>query len=259
MNHADGSYEQAWTKGDGSHGHANWNAATGQSTGDVTQVGVGYSYTYDNTTLGAGVTESKVTYTYTDGSTYSTDTVSLADGSYAQTWSSGNGMTGVTSFDAAGHLVAGNASDDMLQGGAGSDVLVGGAGNDTYQLTPGAGSDIILDNDGAKGNTDVAQFGAGINADQLWFRHVGNNLEVSIIGTSDSFTIGNWYVGSQYRVERFQIGDGRQLLDSQVQSLVEAMAAFAPPAAGQTTLPDNYAAALNPVIAANWQPESASA
>ena len=27
MNHADGSYEQAWTKGDGSHGHANWNAA----------------------------------------------------------------------------------------------------------------------------------------------------------------------------------------------------------------------------------------
>jgi hypothetical protein len=31
------------------------------------------------------------------------------------------------------------------------------------------------------------------------------------------------------------------------------MAAFAPPAAGQTSLPPNYQTALNPVIAANWR------
>jgi hypothetical protein len=31
------------------------------------------------------------------------------------------------------------------------------------------------------------------------------------------------------------------------------MAAFAPPAPGQETLPPDYAATLNPVIAANWQ------
>jgi hypothetical protein len=31
------------------------------------------------------------------------------------------------------------------------------------------------------------------------------------------------------------------------------MAAFAPPAAGQTTLPDDYRTALQPVIAANWK------
>ena len=43
------------------------------------------------------------------------------------------------------------------------------------------------------------------------------------------------------------------LLDSQVQNLVSAMASFSPPAMGQTTLPQNYADALNPVIAANWQ------
>jgi hypothetical protein len=34
---------------------------------------------------------------------------------------------------------------------------------------------------------------------------------------------------------------------------VSAMAAFSPPAAGQTTLPANYQTALAPVIAANWQ------
>jgi len=43
------------------------------------------------------------------------------------------------------------------------------------------------------------------------------------------------------------------LLDSQVQNLVSAMAGFAPPAAGQTTLPANYASSLAPTLAANWQ------
>ena len=46
---------------------------------------------------------------------------------------------------------------------------------------------------------------------------------------------------------------GIMMLDSQVQNLVNAMAAFAPPAAGQSTLPAAYATALTPVLAANWQ------
>ena len=46
----------------------------------------------------------------------------------------------------------------------------------------------------------IARFDAGIAADQLWFQHVGNNLEVSIIGTSDKFTLSNWYTGSANHV-----------------------------------------------------------
>lgn len=98
----------------------------------------------------------------------------------------------------------------------------------------------------------MAEFDTGIAVDQLWFLKSGNNLQVNIIGTSDQFTINNWYLGSQYHVEQFKTSDGKTLLDSQVQSLVQAMAAFAPPAAGQTTLPANYASSLSPVIAANW-------
>ena len=97
------------------------------------------------------------------------------------------------------------------------------------------------------------RFDADIATDQLWFRQVGNSLEVSVIGTTDSFTISDWYLGSEYQVEQFKTADGETLLESQVQNLVQAMAAFAPPAAGQTTLPQNYAPTLNPVIAANWQ------
>ena len=92
----------------------------------------------------------------------------------------------------------------------------------------------------------------GVSANQIWLRKVSNNLEVSIIGSSDKMTISNWYLGAQYHVEEFKTSDGRTLLDSQVQNLVQAMAGFSPPAAGQTTLPPNYADSLSSVIAANW-------
>ena len=63
----------------------------------------------------------------------------------------------------------------------------------------------------------------------------------------------NWYLGSGYHVEQFRTADGRLLLDCQVENLMQAMAAFAPPAAGQTTLPPTCQDSLAPVIAANWQ------
>jgi hypothetical protein len=46
---------------------------------------------------------------------------------------------------------------------------------------------------------------------------------------------------------------GQLQLDTKVEALVQAMAAFSPPAAGQTTLPPAYQTALAPVLAANWQ------
>ncbi len=142
---------------------------------------------------------------------------------------------------------------NVLDGGTGDDALTGGAGNDTYRLGRGSGSDTITENDTTAGNADVAQFGADIATDQLWFRQVGNNLEVSVIGASDKFMLNNWYLGNQYHVEQFKTSDGHMLSDSNVQNLVQAMASFSPPAAGQTTLPPNYQSSLSTVIAANWQ------
>ncbi len=149
--------------------------------------------------------------------------------------------------------LTGNAGNDSLDGGTGTDSLVGGTGNDTYQFGLGYGTDSITENDATVGNTDVARFMSGIATDQIWLRHVGNNLELSIIGTSDKLTIQNWYTGSAYHVEQFQTADNKQLLDTRVENLVQAMASFAPPAAGQTTLPQNYQDVLASVIAANWQ------
>ena len=75
---------------------------------------------------------------------------------------------------------------------------------------------------------------------------------MSIIGTADRFTLSNWYLGNQYHVEQFKTSDGKTLLDSQVQNLVDAMAGYAPPALGQTVLLVGVASALEPVFAANW-------
>jgi Ca2+-binding RTX toxin-like protein len=150
------------------------------------------------------------------------------------------------------NVLVGNAAANTLSGGDGNDTLIGGAGSDSYVIGRGNGSDIVKENDATAGNTDVLQFLSGVNANQLWFGKTGNDLQVSIIGTADKATVQNWYLGSQYHVEQIKSGDGKLLLDSQVQNLVQAMASFAPPAMGQTSLTASQQTALAPVLAANW-------
>ena len=155
---------------------------------------------------------------------------------------------------AGDNQITGSQGDDVISGGAGVDTLRGGTGNDTYLLGRGYGKDTVIEQDATAGNTDVAQFLSGVAADQIWFRHIGNDLEASIIGTGDKLVIKDWYLGSDRHVEQFKTTDGGlTLLDSQVENLINAMASFAPPSAGQTTLPQTYQNALAGVIAANWQ------
>lgn len=58
--------------------------------------------------------------------------------------------------------------------------------------------------------------------------------------------------GHGFHVEQFQTSDGKILLDSQVQNLVQAMAGFATLAMGQIGLPAAFVSRLVPVIAAQW-------
>lgn len=167
----------------------------------------------------------------------------------------GNTLNNVLVGNVAANSLSGGAGNDRLDGMGGADTLTGGTGNDTYVLGRGYGAETVVENDVTVGNTDVAQFLSDISAEQLWFRRVSstNNLEVSIIGSNDKLTIKDWYLGTAYHLEQFKTADGKTLLESQVQNLVNAMASFAAPAMGQTTLPENYQAALASVIATNWQ------
>ncbi len=145
----------------------------------------------------------------------------------------------------------GTTGSDTLAGGTGAQTLSGGTGNDTYLQVRGGGADTVVENDATGGNTDVLQFASDVARDQLWFTQSGNDLMVQIIGTTDSVTVKDWYLGSANHTEQIKAAGGTNtLLDSQVQNLVNAMAGFAVPST--TTLSSAYHTALDPVIAANW-------
>ena len=74
------------------------------------------------------------------------------------------------------------------------------------------------------------------------------------VGTDDRLNDSGWYsMGNSARIEQFETADSKLLQKNQVDALVQAMAAFAPPALGQTSLLPDYQATLAPVIAAGWQ------
>ena len=153
--------------------------------------------------------------------------------------------------NAFNNILTGNAANNTLDGKTGADTLMGGAGDDTYLFDVDGGKDTIIDT----GGNDIFIFGAGINANQIWLQHTGNNLVATRIGTGDTASFKDWYLNSatnNTHIEILKSGDGKTLLDTQVENLVQAMASFAVPATGQTTLPTSYQTVLNPLIAANW-------
>jgi Ca2+-binding RTX toxin-like protein len=184
-----------------------------------------------------------------------------------------NGHNALSGADGNDSL-SGQYGDDTLSGGTGNDTLEGGAGNDTYLFGRGSGQDVVYDFDPSSTSqivgytrsfvnrrpiyasvpefTDTARWDSAVRSDQLWFARSGSDLQVSIIGTADRVTLAGWYNGIYSQIDRFQAGDGKVMLRTQVDALVNAMAAFAPPAAGQTNLPSSYQTALAPTLAANW-------
>ena len=173
---------------------------------------------------------------------------------------SGYGGDDTLSGGSAGDYLFGGTGDDVLQGNGGRDKLFGDGGND--RLTGGTGDDIYefgrgdgadtIDNRGEGGSDDVLEFDRGIDADQLWFSRSGDDLVVRIVGTEDGVTIEDWYDGPDNRLG-LELDDGRVLLAENVNRLVDAMAAFTPPGAGETEFTPAQRTTLDPIVAANWQ------
>ncbi|MBI5587048.1 MAG: hypothetical protein HY889_01625 [Deltaproteobacteria bacterium] len=120
--------------------------------------------------------------------------------------------------------IYGSPENEKFEGGLGNDYISGDGGNDTYLFQRGGGQDTITDYDTIVGNTDVVQF--DVNPLDLIFSQSGNNLSLSISGSSDSLNVQNWYSGIDNQTEIFKAADGSQLLSTQVDQLVQAMASF---------------------------------
>ena len=173
----------------------------------------------------------------------------------------GNGddwLTGTTRDDDlsggdGGDVLLGGAGDDMLSGGLGDDYLAGGVGADTYRFGRGDGADSLDNSGGDAASTDRLVFDPDISADQLWFTRNGDALDVQVIGTEDHVTLTDWFDGdSTERVDEIETGAGESLMEGQVQQLVDAMAAFAPPSGPDTVLSQEIQEQLQPVLAESW-------
>ncbi|MNH50190.1 Bifunctional hemolysin/adenylate cyclase precursor [compost metagenome] len=121
--------------------------------------------------------------------------------------------------EAGNDTIYGSSGNDTIDGGTGDDLLEGNYGNDTYVFGRGYGSDTVYDSDSTVGNTDIVTFLEDVAPSDIEVKRNGDNLELTITGTTDKLTIERYFsayprygyypVGENgNKVEQFQFSDG---------------------------------------------------
>ena len=118
----------------------------------------------------------------------------------------GSGQETLSASGSADTLIAGSGTDTLSASGS-NDMLIGGSGNDTFVFAGGSGSDTI-NNLHTNEKTDVVQFGPGITASELTFTPDGNDLAISVAGSTGTLTIQDWFLGPSYQVGSFELSNG---------------------------------------------------
>lgn len=164
----------------------------------------------------------------------------------------GNELSNTLIGNQSANVLRGGAGNDTLNGRGGEDILIGGTGADRYVVNRGEGMDLIIEDDETPGVVDILNFNVGAVPRQLWFRRVGNDLEITFLGTRDGATVKNWYLDSRHRVEEIIVAGGYRLAADNVELLVQAMAGLTPLPLGTMSLPQSYLDVLTPVFDATW-------
>ncbi|MET1077467.1 MAG: calcium-binding protein, partial [Pseudomonas sp.] len=148
-------------------------------------------------------------------------------------------------------LLDGGLGNDRLRGNKGNDYLLGGDGADTYLFAAGDGQDVLNNLSNTPADQDVLSL-EGITRENLWLSRQGDDLVLDVRGSEDRIRVQDWYVSPAQQLDKVQAGSSA-LYASQVDVLVNAMAAFGAPAGGEINLTQTQRTQLNTVIAANWQ------
>jgi len=220
-------------------------SATGNGSDNVLD---GSQNSAANTLTGAGGND---TYVVGSGDTVvekangGTDTVQSA-----LTYTLGSNVENLTLIGTSAINGTGNTANNTLAGNSANNVLTGLGGNDTFLYNRGGAQDTVVDNAGS----DTMLFGATINPIDLVLSRTGNDLWLSIHGSSDRVSIQNWYGGATNQTETLQADNGQHLLNTQVDQLIQAMAGFTQ----QTGLTwdqgiDQQPQNVQAILAASWQ------
>jgi Ca2+-binding RTX toxin-like protein len=146
-------------------------------------------------------------------------------------------LTGSAAINGTGNtranVLTGNAGANLLAGGHGNDTLSGLNGADTYFFEAGNGVDTI--NDGGMDNAiDTVQFGSGISLSSLTISKADSNRDIVVRARgSNTIILDDRLVNLNAGADRLRFADGKSL---SVDALVQAMAAFGTPPAGELSL-----------------------
>ncbi|WP_304505969.1 calcium-binding protein [Croceicoccus sp. Ery5] len=109
-------------------------------------------------------------------------------------------------------VIIGRDGDDVLVGGLGNDILEGGSGNDIYKFDIGDGQDIISDYTAyyEASYVDAIEFGVGIAPGDIIVTtaNYGDDIVLSIDGTSDQITIASAGYSNEYEIEEVRFDNG---------------------------------------------------
>ena len=126
-----------------------------------------------------------------------------------------------------------DAGDDTPDGGAGTDSVTGGAGTDCYLFGAGDGIDTVFDG-GTDAAVDTVQFRSGIGLGNLTVSRADSSRDLVIaLNASDRIVLDDRLVDVNGGADRLRFADGKSL---NLNALVQAMAAFGTPAAGELSL-----------------------
>ena len=92
----------------------------------------------------------------------------------------------------------------------------------------------------------------GVDYDQVWLSRKRKHLVVNIAGTTDRVIIKNWYGDDADQLDALCAGE-YQLMRTQVDQLVNAMAVFDIPEGIDAVIPEQARFELEPVLTSVWQ------
>ena len=118
----------------------------------------------------------------------------------------GNASDNILTGNSGNNTLAGMDGNDILDGGRGNDLLLGGAGDDSYLFRLGDGNDRIVDTQG----DNTLHIGSGLTQADLHLERDGNDIVITIPGTTDSIVLADWLNHSE-GVNHIVFDNGTQL------------------------------------------------
>lgn len=160
------------------------------------------------------------------------------------------------------NVMFGGPGDDIIMGrgsffgGPGNDTLIGygRSSRNVFFYARGDGRDSIqLHGDTrASAGRGTVNFLDDLSEQDLWFSRNGNDLDISVVGSSQGVDIKDWFSGPSHQVADIQVGNDKFMSGNKVDALVAAMAQFSPPTSCSAVWSPYMQLVLAPAMAAAW-------